>query len=94
MQVEQLREVWRDAELARMLNAADVAVPVHPVHAEESLAAALELMDQDDVDALPVMGREGLVLGLLSRSAIRQHLRRQRALEPAASRGAVAPTEV
>jgi len=94
VQLHHLREVWRDEALARMLNAADVAFPVHPLSADESLSHAVSLMDQDDVDALPVVDGRGALLGLVTRSGIRRYLRHTRARVQAETHGAVAATEV
>jgi CIC family chloride channel protein len=77
-----------------MLNAADVAMSVRALSAQESLATAIERMDQDDVDALPVMGENGELLGLITRAAIRRHLRDERSRLHAQAEAPVAATEV
>ena len=55
VQVEDLREVWKDAELDPVLVALDLMRPVRPVLAQASLAEALARMDAADLDALPVV---------------------------------------
>jgi len=55
VQVEDLREIWKDAELDPVLVALDLMRPVHPVLAQTSLTEALSRMDAADLDALPVV---------------------------------------
>ncbi|MFZ5468226.1 MAG: chloride channel protein [Myxococcota bacterium] len=91
----ELREVWRDEQLSRMLNAVDVARKVRPLTAELDLAFALEAMDQHDVDALPVLEDAAAVpLGIVSRAAIRRWLFRQHSAQHALGNEPVAATEL
>ncbi|MBI3180554.1 MAG: chloride channel protein [Myxococcales bacterium] len=77
--ISELRDVWRDEQLNRMLNALDVARKVKVLSPEDTLAHALELMDQEDVDALPVHDRRrgSLPYGVVTRAAIRRFVFRQ-----------------
>lgn len=86
VQLDDLREVWRDEELNDVLVASDVARKTRTVFAESDLASALEAMDHDDVDALPVVDRErsAAPYGIVTRTLIRRHLYQQHAKrEPA-----------
>ncbi len=81
--LRELREVWPDEQLCAVLNAADVALKVRVLSGDDSLYSALEAMDQEDVDALPVVDgtRERLPYGIVTRSAIRRFLFRQSRLQ-------------
>jgi len=92
VQVEDLREVWNDAELDPVLVALDLMRPVLPVLAQASLAEALARMDAADLDALPVVDpdRPGYPYGVLTRTGA-QRVKRHvlgRSGEPV-----IAPTE-
>ncbi len=58
VQLEDLREVWKDEELDPVLVALDLMRPVSPVLAQASLAEAIGRMDSADLDALPVVDPE------------------------------------
>ncbi len=75
VQVEHLRDVWRDPLLHETLVAADVARKVPVATPDTDLRTAVGWMDEEDVDALPVVtpGQPG-ELHLLTRAAIRRLL--------------------
>jgi CIC family chloride channel protein len=78
--VEQLREVWRDESMYPLLVASDLARKLPLLSPDEDLAHALRLMDQEDVDALPVTTPPGSpTCGLLTRGAVRRFLSAQHA---------------
>jgi CIC family chloride channel protein len=81
VQLDDLREVWRDEELNDVLVASDVAHRTTTVFADSDLASALEAMDHDDVDALPVLDRDrsDAPYGIVTRTMIRRHLYQQHA---------------
>jgi CIC family chloride channel protein len=87
VQLDDLREVWRDEELNQVLVASDVARKTSTLGAEMDLATALETMDHEDVDALPVVDRDRSVApyGIVTRSMIRRHLYTQHASQREAS---------
>jgi CIC family chloride channel protein len=85
---EEAHSVFHDAELSQLVKAIDVARRVPVLEAEGDLAVALDAMDAQDLDALPL--RDGGGYGLLTRAAIRRYL----ALERARMDHPVAPTEV
>jgi CIC family chloride channel protein len=75
IQVEQFRDIWRDEGLHPALVASDLARKVPLLTPETNLAQALHLMDQEDVDALPVQGPpESPTCGLLTRALVRRFL--------------------
>jgi CIC family chloride channel protein len=78
IQVEDLREVWKETELDPLLVALDLMRPVHPVLAQASLADALERMDAADLDALPVVDpdRPGYPHGIVTRAGAQRIKRR------------------
>ncbi|HEX4620226.1 MAG TPA: CBS domain-containing protein, partial [Myxococcaceae bacterium] len=93
--VDALREVWREEQMHPLLVAKDLARPVPTLSAEQDLSAALELMDQQDVDAVPVVDkqRSASPYGILTRTAIRRFiLREQRSQQD--TRAPVASTEI
>ncbi|MFE8602214.1 chloride channel protein [Archangium violaceum] len=94
VQVDQFRDIWRDEELHPMLVASDLARKVPLLTPDTNLAHALVLMDQEDVDALPVQATEtGQRCGLLTRSLVRRFLSSHHAREHAHGEHLVAPTE-
>ncbi|KFA88889.1 hypothetical protein Q664_38335 [Archangium violaceum Cb vi76] len=94
VQVDQFRDIWRDEELHPMLVASDLARKVPLLTPDTNLAHALVLMDQEDVDALPVQAtEEGQRCGLLTRSLVRRFLSSHHAREHARGEHLVAPTE-
>ncbi|MBU8895389.1 chloride channel protein [Corallococcus sp. M34] len=75
VQVEQLREVWRDESVYPLLVASDLARKLPSLAPDTDLAQALRMMDQEDVDALPVSRTPGSdTCGLLTRAAVRRFL--------------------
>ncbi len=76
--MEDLREVWNDAELDPVLVALDLMRPVAPVLAQASLAEALARMDAADLDALPVVDpdRPGYPYGVVTRAGVQRVKRR------------------
>jgi CIC family chloride channel protein len=61
---------------------------------ETDLAHALHLMDQEDVDALPVMGEPGSqTCGLLTRSLVRRFISSHHTRRHARGEHLVAPAE-
>jgi len=78
VQVEDLREIWKEAELDPLLVALDLVRPVHPVLAQASLAEALARMDAADLDALPVVDpdRPGYPYGVVTRTGAQRVKRR------------------
>jgi len=94
VEIEELQVVWRDPALTAVLRATDVVHPLQVLSADSDLAHGLELMDREDVDAVPVSDPATGAVGLLTRSAIRRFLFRQRAKTHAAGDHAVAATEV
>lgn len=96
VQLEDLREVWRDEQLNQVLVASDVARKTGTLGAEQDLASALEMMDHDDVDALPVIDRDKSIApyGIITRAMIRRHLYTQHAKLPVHDEEPVASTEI
>ena len=78
VQVEDLREVWNDADLDPVLVAVDLMRAAPPVLARTSLAEALARMDAADLDALPVVDpdRPGYPYGVLTRTGAQRIKRR------------------
>ena len=78
VQVEDLREVWKDAGLDPVLVALDLMRPVRPVLAQASLAEALARMDAADLDALPVVDpdRPAYPYGIVTRTGAQRVKRR------------------
>ena len=78
VQVEDLREIWKDAELDPVLVALDLMRPVPPVLAQASLAEALVRMDAADLDALPVVDpdRPAYPYGVVTRTGAQRVKRR------------------
>lgn len=94
-QLDRIGEVWLDSNLVQMLRAIDVISAVSTIGADVDLQSALDRMNQDDVDALPVVdGRGSVGVGLVTRTAIRRHVFRSNAPAPVSSEAPVAPTEV
>jgi CIC family chloride channel protein len=94
VQVDQFRDIWRDEALHSLLVASDLARKVPLLTPDTDLAQALYLMDQEDVDALPVQGPpDSGTCGLLTRSLVRRFLTAQHALQHARGEHLVAPTE-
>jgi chloride channel protein, CIC family len=96
VQIEHLRDVWRDDSAHALVVAQDVARRIPAVNAGIDLATALARMDEEDVDALPVIDFEKSLgpYGVITRTAIRRflfgaHARRHRLAEEP-----VAPTEL
>ncbi|WP_164015962.1 chloride channel protein [Pyxidicoccus trucidator] len=80
VQVEQLRAVWRDESVYPLLVASDLAHKLPLLSPDADLAHALRVMDQEDVDALPVSTPPGNpTCGLLTRGAVRRFLVAQHA---------------
>jgi CIC family chloride channel protein len=92
IQLEQLREVWSDVALHPMLVASDLARKLPLLSADSDLTHALHLMDQEDVDALPVAHGHGFC-GLLTRAAVRRFLFAHHAREHAHGDAPVTPSE-
>ena len=78
VQVEDLREVWNDADLDPVLVALDLMRPAAPLLAQASLAEALARMDAADLDALPVVDpdRPGYPYGVVTRAGAQRVKRR------------------
>jgi len=78
VQVEDLREVWKDADLDPVLVAVDLMRPVLPVLAKASLGEALTRMDSADLDALPVFDpeRPSFPYGVVTRAGVQRVKRR------------------
>jgi chloride channel protein, CIC family len=78
VQVEDLREIWNDAELDPVLVALDLMRPVRPVLAQASLSEALARMDAADLDALPVVDpdRPAYPYGVVTRTGAQRVKRR------------------
>jgi CIC family chloride channel protein len=94
VQVEQLREVWRDESVYPLLVASDLARKLPLLSPDADLAQALRIMDQEDVDALPVTSPPGSpTCGLLTRGAVRRFLFAQHAQAHAQGNYPVSPTE-
>ncbi|AGC48201.1 voltage-gated chloride channel [Myxococcus stipitatus DSM 14675] len=95
IQVQQLREVWHDEAMYPLLVASDLARKLPVLSPDADLAHALRLMDQEDVDALPVAAASGIATrGLLTRVAVRRFLFAQHATEHAQGSPPVGATEV
>jgi CIC family chloride channel protein len=96
VQIEDLREVWRDEQLNQVVVASDLARKATTLAVEADLASALEMMDVEDVDALPVLDREKSVApyGIITRAQIRRFLYQQHVRRQATSEEPVAATEV
>ena len=77
-----------------MLVASDLARKVPLLSPETNLSQALLLMDQEDVDALPVQATaENQTCGLLTRSLVRRFLSSHHARQHAPGEHRVEPTE-
>jgi chloride channel protein, CIC family len=95
VQVEQLREVWRDESVYPLLVASDLARKLPLLSPDQDLAHALRVMDQEDVDALPVTSPPGSpTCGLLTRGAVRRFLFAQHTQAHSQGDAPVSPTEV
>lgn len=96
VQVDQLKDVWRDEALHRIVVAIDLAKKVRTLSAEADLATAVEAMDQEDVDVLPVLdpARSALPYGIVSRASVRRYLFAQHRERHRLGEALVAPTEV
>ena len=92
VQVEDLREVWRDAGLDPVVVALDLMRAVPPVLAQTTLAEALTRMDDADLDALPVVDpeRPGYPYGVVTRDGAQ---RVKRKVLRSAGGPTMAPTE-
>jgi CIC family chloride channel protein len=94
VQVEQLREVWRDESVFPLLVASDLARRLPLLSPDADLAHALRLMDQEDVDALAVTAPPGsATCGLLTRSAVRRFLFARHSQAHARGDAPVSPSE-
>jgi CIC family chloride channel protein len=93
---DRFREVWRDERLIDMLVASDVARRTPVVTAEMDLESALKIMNDEDLDALPVVAAEGEAeaTGVLTRRSIRQYLTREQAKSHRYGTVPMAPTEL
>lgn len=96
VQLHHLRELWRDEQLTSMLNAVDAARKLPTLTGETDLATALDQMDQNDVDALPVVDFDSSVaaFGLVTRIGIQRFLHGAQAEAHAEARRPVASTEL
>jgi chloride channel protein, CIC family len=96
IQAEHLREVWREQATHPLLVAADLARKVPTVSADTDAGEALTLMDQEDVDALPVIdvGKGRQPYGVITRTAVRRYLFRAQARRHEEGEYPVAPTEL
>jgi CIC family chloride channel protein len=93
IQADQLREYWRNEARTADLLASDVMRRLPVVTPEKDVASALELKNDKDVDALPVMnGVTGG--GVITRSQIRRFLRRARHKVHEGGEAPIAATEV
>jgi CIC family chloride channel protein len=79
VEVDALRDVWREEQMYPLIVAKDLARPVPTLSAEQDLSTALEMMDQQDVDAVPVVDkqRSATPYGILTRTAIRRFVLRE-----------------
>ncbi|MFP2912027.1 chloride channel protein [Pyxidicoccus sp. 3LFB2] len=94
VQVEHLREVWRDESVYPLLVASDLARRRPLLSPDADLAHALRVMDQEDVDALPVTTPPGSpTCGLLTRGAVRRFLFSQHAKAHSKGDAPFSPTE-
>ncbi|MCY1020022.1 chloride channel protein [Pyxidicoccus sp. MSG2] len=94
VQVEHLREVWRDESMYPLLVASDLARKLPLLTPDQDLAHALRIMDQEDVDALPVTTPPGSpTCGLLTRGAVRRFLSAQHTQAHSHGDAPVSPTE-
>lgn len=95
VQVRQLREVWRDEAVYPLLVASDLARKLPVLSPDADLAHALRLMDQEDVDALPVAAASGIATrGLLTRAAVRRFLFAEHAKDHSQGSTPVSASEV
>ncbi len=95
VQMDQFRDIWRDEGVFPVLVAGDLARKVPLLSPDTDLAHALALMDQEDVDALPVRAAPGSqTCGLLTRARVRRFLTSHHAHQHARGEHAVAPTEL
>ncbi|WP_224370677.1 chloride channel protein [Hyalangium versicolor] len=94
VQVEQMREVWKDQALHDMLVASDLARKMPVLSPTSDLTHALHMLDHEDMDALPVAEAPGSsTCGLITRAAIRRLLYAHHARLHARGEPVVAPTE-
>ncbi|MET0401861.1 MAG: chloride channel protein [Cystobacter sp.] len=97
VQADQFQDIWRDENVYPVLVASDLARKVPLLSPDTDLAQALFLMDQEDVDALPVQGEPGgSTCGLLTRTRVRRFLNAHHTGQrpPAEPERLVAPTEI
>jgi CIC family chloride channel protein len=94
VQADQFQDIWREENLHPALVASDLARKVPLLSPDTDLAHALQVMDQEDVDALPVSPVLGLApCGLITRAAVRRFLFAQHAREHAKGNSPVSPSE-
>lgn len=96
VQMHHIQEVWPDPQLTQMLNAWDVAQKVPLLDPEVAVTTAVDWMDENDIDVLPVVqpeGSDGRVF-LITRTAVRRYLLQRRAAQHRSDEALVAPTEM
>lgn len=93
---EMLRDVWRDESLHGVLVAIDLARKVDAISADADLQTALARMDQEEIDALPVVDTQKNIApyGVITRAAIRRFLFNVHARAHQRASVAVAATEL
>ena len=71
-----VREVWREEQMHSLLVAKDLVREVPALSADEPLITATDLMDQLDVDAVPVVdkAKSAAPYGLITRAGVRRFL--------------------
>jgi CIC family chloride channel protein len=95
VQLAHVQTIWRDRDLHPLVVTADLAQAVLPIASDQDASLALERMESEDVDALPVTDpRDGSPYGVVTRAALRRLLQSKRANDHRRGAHQVAPTEV
>jgi CIC family chloride channel protein len=85
IQIDDLQEVWKTPFMKDALVASDVAKKARTISLDAGVGQALEAMDADEVDALPVVGAGSLSstpIGVVTRAALNALQSPDEAIEP------------
>jgi len=92
---DRFRAVWRDEGLVDMLVASDIARRTSLLTAESNLESALRIMNEEDLDALPVVAEgQPVACGIVTRRSIRHYLMGEQVKWHSDGTVPMAPTEL